>query len=36
MVSGNRSSGLLGIYLKEKVLEKSVSYFANKVLETVF
>jgi hypothetical protein len=36
MVSGNRSLGLLGIYLGES-LEESVSYFANKqVLETVF
>jgi len=36
MVSGIRSSGLLGVYLGES-LGESVSYFANKrVLETVF
>jgi hypothetical protein len=37
MVSGNRSSGLLGIYLEEKVLKEVLAISANKqVLENIF
>ena len=37
MVSGNRSSALLGIYLEEKVLKEVLAISANKrVLENIF